>query len=129
MGYKEYEIKNIENEVIEFSGLVDFIDTPVKYYSSGMYMRLAFSLATAIKPEILILDEIFASGDQSFQDKARKRVLDFIKTANILVMVSHDLKILSELCNRIIWLDNGEVVADGEPIETINKYKQRQYNA
>jgi ABC-type polysaccharide/polyol phosphate transport system ATPase subunit len=129
MGYKEYEIKNIENEIIEFSGLTDFIDTPVKYYSSGMYMRLAFSLATAIKPEILILDEIFASGDQSFQNKARNRVLEFIKTANILVMVSHDLKILSELCNRIIWLENGEVIADGEPIETINKYKQRQIDA
>ena len=129
MGYKEYELKNIENEIVEFSGLADFIDTPVKYYSSGMYMRLAFSLATAIKPEILILDEIFASGDQSFQDKARKRVLDFIKTANILVMVSHDLKTLGELCNRIIWLENGEVVADGEPIETINKYKQRQIDA
>lgn len=126
MGYKEYEIKNIENEIIEFSGLTDFIDTPVKYYSSGMYMRLAFSLATAIKPEILILDEIFASGDQSFQNKARKRIFDFIKTANILVMVSHDLNLLSELCNRIIWLENGEVIADGEPIKTINKYKQRK---
>lgn len=128
MGYKEDQIENVENEIIEFSGLADFIDTPVKYYSSGMYMRLAFSLATAIKPEILILDEIFASGDQSFQNKARRRILDFIKTANILVMVSHDLELLRELCNRIIWLENGEVIADGEPTKTINEYKQRKHN-
>ncbi|WP_414159397.1 ABC transporter ATP-binding protein [Pseudomonas sp. BNK-45] len=118
LGHSKNQIKQIESEVIAFAELEEFIDTPVKYYSTGMYMRLAFSLATAMHPDILILDEIFAGGDAAFLTKARARMHDMIDNANIMIMVSHDHDLLKSLCNRVIWMDHGKIVADGEP-ETI----------
>lgn len=122
LGYNKQQLKKIEPEVIAFSELEEFIDNPVKYYSTGMYMRLAFSLATAIHPDILILDEVFAGGDAAFITKARSRMHEFIDKANIMIMVSHDHKLISSLCNRVIWLDHGKIVADGEPSIVIEQY-------
>lgn len=85
-------------------------------------MRLAFSLATAIQPDILLLDEIFAGGDASFMAKAKDRILSLIKKANILVMVSHDLGITRELCNRVIWIDGGRIALDGQAEKVIENY-------
>jgi ABC-type polysaccharide/polyol phosphate transport system ATPase subunit len=122
LGYTRQQLKAIEPGVIAFAELEEFIDTAVKYYSTGMYMRLAFSLATAIQPDILILDEVFASGDASFITKARARMQAYIDRANIMVMVSHDHQLIGSLCNRVIWLDHGKCIADGEPHSIINRY-------
>lgn len=122
LGYTKQQLSVIEPEVIAFSELQDFIDTPVKYYSTGMYMRLAFSLATAMHPDILVLDEIFAGGDASFMAKARARMHDMIDKANIMIMVSHDHQLVKSLCNRVIWMDHGKLVADGSPDEIVDRY-------
>jgi ABC-type polysaccharide/polyol phosphate transport system ATPase subunit len=121
-GYSKKQLQNIESEVISFSEVEDFIDTQVKYYSTGMYMRLAFSLATAMKPDILVLDEVFAGGDAAFLEKAKPRLQALIESANIMVMVSHDHNLVESLCNRVIWLDHGKLIADGKPKDIINRY-------
>lgn len=122
LGYSRQQLKKIEPEVIAFAELQEFIDTPVKYYSTGMYMRLAFTLATAMHPDILVLDEIFAGGDAAFMAKARSRMHDLIDKANIMIMVSHDHLLVKSLCNRVLWLDHGRLIADGSPDEVIEQY-------
>lgn len=122
LGYSKQQLKSIEPEVIAFAELEEFIDTPVKYYSTGMYMRLAFSLATAMHPDILVLDEIFAGGDAAFMVKAKARMQELIDKASIMIMVSHDHKLVQSLCNRVLWLDHGALIADGSPDEVIDRY-------
>ena len=122
LGYSKQQLKEIEPQVIAFAEIEEFIDTPVKYYSTGMYMRLAFSLATAMHPDILILDEIFAGGDAAFMEKAKKRMYDMIDNANIMIMVSHDHLLIKSLCNRVLWLDHGKLIADGTPDEVVDRY-------
>lgn len=122
LGYTKQQLKLIEPEVIAFAELEEFIDTPVKYYSTGMYMRLAFSLATAIHPDILVLDEIFAGGDAAFMEKAKARMHDLIDKADIMIMVSHDHQLVKALCNRVVWIDHGKLVADGLPEHVLNLY-------
>ncbi len=122
LGYTKEQLKKIEPEVITFAELEDFIDTPVKYYSTGMYMRLAFSLSTAINPDILVLDEIFNGGDAKFQEKAKKRMYSLIDQASIVIMVSHDHALIESLCNRVIWIDHGKLIADGPPEKIVPRY-------
>ena len=122
LGYSKEQLKKIEPEVIAFAELEEFIDTPVKYYSTGMYMRLAFSLATAMHPDILVLDEIFAGGDAAFMVKAKARMYEMIDKANIMIMVSHDHQLINALCNRVIWMDHGRLVVDGKPEYVIARY-------
>jgi ABC-type polysaccharide/polyol phosphate transport system ATPase subunit len=102
--------------IAEFSELGKFLDMPVRYYSAGMMVRLAFSIATAIEPEILLIDEVLAVGDLAFQEKARQRMQDMMAKARLIVFVSHDLTALARLCNRAIWLDHGRIQQDG-PVE------------
>ena len=128
LGYNKHQLKEIEPEVIAFAELEEFIDTPVKYYSTGMYMRLAFSLATAIHPDILVLDEIFAGGDAAFMTKAKARIYSLIDKANIMIMVSHDHLLIQSLCNRVIWLDHGKLVANGDPGDVIERYLSGRKN-
>lgn len=120
--YNRDELKRLEPEIISFSEISEFIDTPVKYYSTGMYLRLAFSLATAIQPEILILDEMFAGGDASFVKKATERMTEVVKQADIMILVSHDISLLRRLCTRVIWMDHGTVKDDGETSVVIDRY-------
>lgn len=122
LGYTKQQIRAVEPEVIAFAELEEFIDTPVKYYSTGMYMRLAFSLATAIHPDILVLDEIFAGGDAAFMVKAKARMHDLIDKADIMIMVSHDHQLVKSFCNRVIWIDHGMLLADGPPEEIVERY-------
>lgn len=122
LGFSNDQLRVIEPEVIAFAELEEFIDTPVKYYSTGMYMRLAFALATSVHPDILILDEIFASGDAAFMVKATERMQDVIDKANIVIMVSHDNQLVKSLCNRVIWMDHGRLLADGESETIIRRY-------
>lgn len=128
LGYSKHQLKEIEPEVVAFAELEEFIDTPVKYYSTGMYMRLAFSLATAMHPDILVLDEIFAGGDAVFMDKAKNRMFAMIDKANIMVMVSHDHLLVKSLCNRVLWFDHGKLVADGDPDKVIERYLSGRKN-
>ena len=95
---------------------------PVRYYSSGMLVRLAFSIATAIEPEILLLDEVLAAGDAAFQAKARQRMRSLISSARAVVVVSHDLASLGQLCDRVLWLDHGRIRMDGPAGEVIAAY-------
>lgn len=122
LGHSKEQLKRLEPEIIAFAELEEFIDTPVKYYSTGMYLRLAFSLATAVQPEILILDEMFAGGDAAFVQKATDRMKQVVDQAKIMVLVSHDTKLLRTFCNRIIWLDHGQVKQDGECNNVIDQY-------
>ena len=126
LGYSKDQLATIEPEVIAFAELENFIDTPVKYYSTGMYMRLAFSLATAMHPDILVLDEIFAGGDAAFLTKAKDRMHALIDKANIMILVSHDHLLIKSLCNRVIWLDHGKLVADGPPNEVVDRYLENK---
>lgn len=114
LGYSKDQIRDIENEVIEFAELEEFIDTPVKYYSTGMYMRLAFSLATTVHPDILVLDELFAGGDAAFVKRGKERMYKMIDRSSVMLLVSHDQSLLRSLCDRFIWLDHGKIVADGD---------------
>jgi ABC-type polysaccharide/polyol phosphate transport system ATPase subunit len=114
LGYSKEQIREIEKEVIAFAELEDFIDSPVKYYSTGMYMRLAFSLATTVHPDILILDELFVGGDASFVQKGKERMNKMIDRSSVMILVSHDPSLLRSLCDRYIWLDHGKVIADGD---------------
>ncbi len=97
------------DEIIDFAELREFIDSPVKNYSSGMYARLGFSIATCIRPEILIVDEILSVGDYRFQEKSKQRIKDMMAEGTTIIMVSHTISQVEELCNKIVWLDRGRI--------------------
>ena len=111
--------------IAEFSELGDFLNTPVRYYSAGMLVRLAFSIATAIDPEVLLVDEVLSVGDLAFQQKAQQRMRDMVDRAHLMVMVSHDLESLPKICNRAVWLDHGRMMMEGPTDEVIAAYKAR----
>ncbi len=115
-------IREKTNEIIEFADLGEFIDYPIKAYSAGMIVRLAFAISTMIDGDILLLDEIFGAGDANFMSKAKLRIMNMIENAKILIFVSHDFSAISELCQRVIWLDDGRVRMDGKPEEVIKAY-------
>ena len=121
-GLTRQEIDKRIDEIIEFSELGDFIDNPVRTYSSGMYMRLAFSIAINVDAEILLIDEILAVGDQHFQDKCFAKLKEMKKSEKTIVIVTHSLGQVRELCNRAIWIYNGEVRMDGTPNEVLDEY-------
>ena len=109
--------------IADFSELGQFLDMPIRYYSSGMLVRLAFSIATAINPEVLLLDEVLAAGDASFQAKALARMRGLISSARAVVIVSHDLASLEKLCERALWLDHGRIRMDGPIRDVIAAYR------
>ena len=109
--------------IAEFTELGEFLDMPVRYYSAGMMIRLAFAIATAIEPEILIVDEVLSVGDLAFQQKAGQRIREMMAQARLMVIVSHDLDALRDLCTRVVWLDHGRVRQIGDPAATITAYQ------
>jgi ABC-type polysaccharide/polyol phosphate transport system ATPase subunit len=117
-------IKSKLKPIAEFSELGHFLDMPVRYYSSGMKVRLAFSIATAIDPEILLVDEVLGVGDRSFQEKASQRMRDMMNKARLIVFVSHDLGAIQKLCHRAIWLDHGRVRMVGDPADVAEAYTE-----
>ena len=118
------EITEKLNSIIEFSGVSEFIDVPVKRYSSGMYVRLGFSIAAHLQPDILLLDEVLAVGDAEFQSKCLKRISELKATGTTIVFISHDLNAVEFLCDRVLLLQHGEIVADGLPRDVIRQYGQ-----
>ena len=123
LGFSKKQIKEKEGAIIEFAEIGKFIDIPIKYYSSGMMLRLAFTIATMIHPEILILDEMLSAGDLEFMVKAKKRMDQLLNIAKILVIVSHDINLLVSLTTRTIVLDKGNVMYDGPTDSAIEFYK------
>ena len=122
LGFSRKEIMAKEDAIIDFAGLGEFIDSPVKQYSSGMFMRLAFSIATEIDPEILLIDEILSVGDAEFQEKCNARIHDFRHRGKTIVFVSHSTAAVSALCDRAILLDHGKLLADGLPKQVLDQY-------
>ncbi len=116
-------MKDKRDAIAEFSELGDFLNTPVRYYSAGMLVRLAFSIATAIDPEVLLVDEVLGAGDLAFLQKAQQRLRDMVDRAHLMVMVSHDLVALPKNCNRAIWMDHGRMIREGPIDEVIAEYK------
>jgi lipopolysaccharide transport system ATP-binding protein len=114
-----------EPAIAAFTELGDFLKTPVRYYSAGMMVRLAFAIATAIEPEILLVDEVLSVGDLGFQQKARQRMQEMMAKARLIVLVSHDLESLARLCTRAVWLDHGQILMDGPTADVIAAYTAR----
>lgn len=121
-GLTRKEIDNRLEDIIEFSELGELIDSPVRTYSSGQYMRLAFSVAINVDAEILLIDEILAVGDQHFQEKCFKKLEELSKSDKTIVIVSHSLDSIRKLCKRAVWIDNGKVAMDAECNKVIDAY-------
>lgn len=122
LGKKKAEVKELEGPISEFSELGEFVDVPIKYYSSGMVSRLAYSIAAHLPSNLLLIDEIFATGDFLFNEKATKRTLELIDNSHIVVFVSHDFEMIKKICNRVIVMDKGKVFGDGNPKDMIDYF-------
>ena len=122
LGLTQKQIQEHFDEIVEFSELGDFIDMPVRTYSSGMHLRLAFSVATIIRPEILLMDEWLSVGDESFTEKASKRMMDLVESSEILVIASHSRRLIEHTCNRVLWFEHGVLVMDDSPKVICEKY-------
>jgi ABC-type polysaccharide/polyol phosphate transport system ATPase subunit len=122
LGFSRAEVNRKFKDIVDFSGLEDFIDNPVKTYSSGMYVRLGFSVAINIEPDILLVDEVLAVGDETFQRKCIRKIHELKKAGKTIVFVSHDLESVQELCDRVFLLHNGRLVIQGKPLEVISQY-------
>ncbi len=124
MGMDHREMARRIDSIIEFADLGQFIDAPIKTYSTGMRARLGFSIATAIDPDILLLDEVLATGDQVFRAKSQARVLELVRAAKGIVLVTHDMNWVTEFCNRAILLEQGQIVAEGDPAEVVAMHRE-----
>ncbi len=125
LGMNRREIRTKLDEIIDFAEIEQFLDTPVKRYSSGMYVRLAFAVAAHLEPEILIIDEVLAVGDAAFQKKCLTRMGDVAKGGRTVLFVSHNTSAIVNLCSRCVLIEKGKLTADGEPSEIINSYLSR----
>jgi lipopolysaccharide transport system ATP-binding protein len=128
-GLPRHDLPRLEDDVAEFAELSDFIDLPVRIYSAGMVVRLGFALATAIKPQILLMDEWFLAGDAAFMERARVRLETMVRNADILVLSTHQTEIVRTWCTRVLWLDQGHVLADGPAGEVLDQYLGKPVNA
>lgn len=124
LGYSQEFLQKKYDEILEFSELGQFIDMPIRNYSSGMMMRLAFSIATVVQPEILIVDEILAVGDEGFQNKSKARMMELMGGGTTVLFVSHSLQQIEEMCDRVIWLDNHKIKMIGETKEVCKAYEE-----
>lgn len=126
LGMRRREITEKLDSIVEFAGIREFLDTPVKRFSSGMYVRLGFSIAAHLDPDILLLDEVLAVGDAAFQAKCLKRIGELKAKGTTIVFISHDLGAVERTCDRVILMKHGEAAADGDPPEAIAAYRKRE---
>lgn len=124
LGLSRREILQRQAGIIDFADIGDFIDSPVKQYSSGMYMRLAFAVATEVDPDILLIDEILAVGDAAFKQKCDKRIRAFRDQGKTILMVSHDLAAMKNFCDRLLLIDRGELLEDNRPDYVVARYQE-----
>jgi len=122
LGLNRKETERRLNDIIEFAELEDFIDIPVRNYSSGMYVRLGFSVAVHVEPDILLVDEVMAVGDLAFQKKCLEKINEFRRKGKTIIFVTHDMSLVQRICDYAVWLENGLVVASGKANDVINKY-------
>ena len=122
LGLSRKEIENRIDDIIHFSGIEDFIDTPIRYYSSGMKARLGFSIAEHTDPEILVLDEVIAAGDKEFRQKAQDKMKEFMKKAKAIVIASHSMKMITDLCDKCLWLEKGKIKMEGNASNIVKLY-------
>jgi ABC-type polysaccharide/polyol phosphate transport system ATPase subunit len=125
IGFSRRQTESLFDSIVEFSGVGEFINEPLRTYSSGMTMRLAFSIATMVNPNVLIVDEVLAVGDQSFQEKCMERVQAMRRGGTTFVCVSHSTKMLLDMCDVGLWLDHGEVVLSGSMRDVLDAYQGR----
>ncbi|MDO5569390.1 MAG: ABC transporter ATP-binding protein [bacterium] len=126
LGYSEKFLNDKFAEIVEFSELEEFLDVPIKNFSSGMTAKLAFSISTIVNPEVLIVDEILSVGDIKFQEKSKNKMMDMIRGGTTVLYVSHSLQAIKDICTKVIWLEHGKVVMIGKTEEVCNKYYEFQ---
>ncbi len=125
IGLSRQRTDELFDSIVEFSELADFIDEPLRTYSTGMVMRLAFSIAMHLDPDILVVDEVLGVGDQAFQQKCFDRIIGFRRSGHTLLLVSHSSSTLRQMCSRAVWLDHGNLIAEGEVNAILDLYEQR----
>jgi ABC-2 type transport system ATP-binding protein len=125
LGLDDVTTRRLQPSIIEFAGLGEFIAAPLKTYSSGMRARLGFAIATSVDPGILLLDEVLATGDTAFREKSKQRVIELVRAAKGVVLVTHDMDWVREYCNRALLLDKGTVIIEGSPDEVVATYQER----
>lgn len=123
LGFSKKDIASRFDRIVSFAGLEEFIDTPVRNYSTGMISRLGFSVATDVQPEILIVDEVLSVGDSDFQQRCSDRINSFRKNGTTILLVSHDLDAVQSICNRVGWMEHGQLKAIGNPKDILPQYK------
>ncbi len=126
LGFSHTEMQRKFPSIVEFSELQDFIDAPLRTYSSGMYARLGFAVATDTRPDVLLIDEILAVGDESFQRKCMERLLGFRDQGSTILIIAHNMETIRAMCQRVAWLHHGELKIVGAPDEVIEKYRASQ---
>ena len=126
LGYQKEFLEEKFDEIVEFSELKDFLDVPVKNFSSGMVAKLAFSIATIVDPEILIVDEILSVGDIKFQEKSKNKMMELIKGGTTVLYVSHSIESIKQLCTKVVWLEHGKIIDMGDPETICNAYYKKQ---
>lgn len=124
LGLKKEEIKKKFDEIVSFAEIGEFIDMPVRTYSSGMYMRLAFSIAVNVDPDIFLIDEVLAVGDEGFVKKCLSKMDEFKKMGKTIIFISHDLSMIERFCSRVLWIEHGKPVLTGEPSFVVNEYRR-----
>lgn len=129
LGLSRTRTAEMFDQIVEFAGIGEFIEEPLRTYSSGMVMRLAFAVATSLDPDVVLIDEVLAVGDQAFQAKCLERIHELRNRSKTLVIVSHDASIVRQFCDRAIWLDHGEMVMNGSVWETLDAYTGRRTTA
>ena len=127
LGCSREFMRRCEEEIVDFAGIGEFIDSPLRTYSTGMIARLAFAIATTVDAEIVLLDEVLAVGDAAFHDKCEERIRRFHQTGATIVLVSHDLTSVRELCERAAWIDHGRIVTIGDATEVADAYRKRMH--
>jgi lipopolysaccharide transport system ATP-binding protein len=128
LGMSQEQINQNYDEIVSFSEIQNFIDTPVKYYSSGMYLRLAFSVAVHLNPELLLLDEVLAVGDARFQEKSFQKMKELLSKGSTVIFVSHNPQAIKNICQRVIYLRKGEIALDGPSSEVVDAYLKDALN-
>lgn len=126
LGYSRQFLESKFNEILDFAELRDFVDVPVKNFSSGMYARLGFAIATMVEPDILIVDEVLSVGDFRFQEKCEKRIREMIGHGVTIILVSHDSKLIKEMCSRVIWLEHGAIRKMGSTESICDEYEKSE---
>jgi teichoic acid transport system ATP-binding protein len=125
LGMSSAEIRERMDEIVSFAGLEDFIDLPLKTYSSGMRARLHFAIATSVEPELLLIDEALSVGDAEFKRRSKQRIMELRARAGTVFLVSHSMRAITRTCTRVLWLEKGRIVRDGSPKEVVAAYQQQ----